>query len=200
MAHQQDQSDPFAWTASDTESLSLLIERLPWNKAPDSIIREITFCVMLGVAEVEFELAPKGVSSYPLPVRFTSGNSRWTFHLRLPGYYKTPTIFVLRLDLPFPPELAKLFAIMPSAVGVNITSDYVDFAKVLFAIWGDQSFEKIARPVEMDDLARLARVNTTTGSMFQFHLWIFGTVLPKVLTSIGDGLHGEVQVLFIIQE
>ena len=137
MAHQQDQSNPFAWTASDTELLSALIERLPWNKAPDSIIREITSCAMLGVTEVEFELAPKGVSWYPLPVLFASGNSKWTFHLRLPGYYKTPTIFVLRPDLPFPPELAKLFAIMPSAVGVNITSDYVDFAKVLFTIWGD---------------------------------------------------------------
>ena len=31
MAHQQDQSDPFAWTASDTESLGLLIERLTWK-------------------------------------------------------------------------------------------------------------------------------------------------------------------------
>ena len=58
---------------------------------------------MLSVNKVEFELAPKGVSSYPLPVRFTSGNLKWTFHLHLPGYYKTPTIFVLRLDLPFPP-------------------------------------------------------------------------------------------------
>ena len=67
----------------------------------------------------------------------------------------------------------------------------MDFAKVLFAIWGDGSFEKIARPVELDDLARLARVNTTTGSMFQFHLWTFGTVLPKVLTSIGDGQWGK---------
>ena len=137
MAHQQDQSDPFAWTASDTESLGILIERLPWNRAPDSIIREITSCVMLGVGKVEFELAPKGASLHPLPVCFASGNSKWTFHLRLPGYYKTPTIFVLHLDLPFPPELAKLFAIMPSVVGVNITSDYAAFVKVLFAIWGD---------------------------------------------------------------
>ena len=191
LAHQQDQSDPLAWTAADTESLGILIDKLPWNRAPDSIIREITSCVMLGVSEVEFELAPKGMSSHPLPVRFASGNSKWAFHLRLPGYYKTPTTFVLRLDLPFPPELAKLFAAMPSAVGVNITSDYVDYAKVLFAIWGDRSFETIARPVELDDLARLARVNTTTGSMFQLHLWIFGTILPKVHASIGDGQWGK---------
>ena len=49
---------------------------------------------------------------------------------------------------------------MPSAVRVNITSDYVDFAKVFFAIWGDRSFEKIARPAELDDLARLAHCAT----------------------------------------
>ena len=125
---------------------------------------------MLGVPEVEFELAPKGASSYRLPVHFISRN---TFHLHLPGYYKTPTIFVLYLDLPFPPELAKLFAVLPSVVGMNITLDYVDYAKVLFAVWGDRSFKKIARPVELDDLARLARINTITGSLFQFNLQIF---------------------------
>ena len=68
VAHQQDQSNPFTWTASDTESISILIERLPWNKAPDSIIREISACVLLSKKEVEFELAPKGASSYRQPV------------------------------------------------------------------------------------------------------------------------------------
>ena len=84
-----------------------------------------------------------------------------------------------------------MFSILPSAVGVNITADYVDWGRTLYAIFTDTSFQKVARPVELDDLARLARINITPGSMFQFHWLIFGTVLPKVFTSRGDGQWGR---------
>ena len=50
----------------------------------------------------------------------------------------------------------------------------------------DRSFKKVARPVELEELARLARVNTTAGSLFQLHWWIFGGILPKVNASIGN--------------
>ena len=83
-----------------------------------------------------------------------------------------------------------MFSILLSAVGVNITADYVDWGRTLYAIFAD-TFQKVARPIELDDLARLARINITPGSMFQFHWLIFGTVLPKVFTSRGDGQWGR---------
>ena len=81
-----------------------------------------------------------------------------------------------------------MFSILLSAVGVNITADYVDWGRTLYAIFAD-TFQKVARPIELVDLARLARINITMGSVFQFH--IFGTVLPKVFTSRGDGQWGR---------
>ena len=33
---------------------------------------------------------------------------------------------------------------------------------------------------------RAGQINTTAGSVFQLHRWIFGGILPKVSTSIGD--------------
>ena len=56
----------------------------------------------------------------------------------------------------------------------------------MHAVWCDRSFERVARPVELEELARLARINTTAGSVFQLHWWIFGGILPKVNASVGD--------------
>ena len=71
---------------------------------------------------------------------------------------------------------------------MGILSDYVDWARILFAIWRDRSFEQVAKPVELVDLARLARINTSKSSLFQLHWWIFGTILPKHHVSMGDNL------------
>ena len=118
--------------------------------------------------------------------RFIIGDLDTQIHIRLPILYLSHTKIRLRLNTSFPQGLAAIFASFPPTIGVGITEDYVQWARVLFAIWADRSFEHVPKPIELDHLARFARINTTLGSMFALYWWVFGIVLPKVYASRGD--------------
>ena len=64
-------------------------------------------------------------------------------------------------------------------VGVGIMDDYVKWARVTDAIWNTHLFECIAKPVELSDLARIARINTPNSSVFHLNWYIFDTIPPE---------------------
>ena len=185
-AKKSNRSHPFTWIAADTESVQVRMDNVSWGTSYSALIQDINYAGMMSAGTYDMKVAVPNVSAAGLPVRFFFGDPDQSFHIRLPIDHSDATTLVLRLDVPFPKELIAVFAALPSCIGVNITADFVDWAQILRAVWLDRSFERVARPVELEDLARLARINTTAGSIFQLHWWIFGGILPKVHASIGD--------------
>ena len=66
------------------------------------------------------------------------------------------------LNTDFEQEVTEFFLAIGTTVGVGITADFVDWARILRAIWDVRSFQEISPPIELEDLARLARINMLT--------------------------------------
>ena len=183
---------PFIWVPADTESVTLHSDWQQWGGGDfESLLTHISYEACQGVEFLDFPLAESGSSGTGLPCRFIIGDLDTQIHIRLPILYLSHTKIWLRLDTRFPQGLAVIFASFPPTIGVGITNDYVQWAQVLFAILADRSFEHVPKPIELDHLARFARINTTLGSMFALYWWVFGIILPKVYASRGDNQWGR---------
>jgi hypothetical protein len=172
--------------------------KVNWPK-PDreSAFKALTEYIQLNAAagdtsQLVFKIAGRHESACGLPVRFFVGNSRHVIHVVLPVVYKKKnTELILMLGTKFEQEVTEFFLAIGTTVGVGITSDFLDWAKVLRAIWDVRSFQEVSPPIELEDLARLARINMLSSSLLHLNYWCFGTVLPKYRASTGDGLWGK---------
>ena len=187
----QDLNTLYPLWAADTESTSVKITWPVYHRTSnwESLLIHIAKEADAGKKEVEFIVAPDGCSACSIPARFFFGSVDWHVHIRLPfeNYSKNgEDRVVLRLDTTLLPQVKKLFLALGPMVGAGITEDYVEWSAMLHAIWNTRFFEDMARPIELEHLARAARVNTVNSSIFHFNWWCMGTVLPKNFSSLGD--------------
>ena len=190
------QDIPFNFMAADTESIPL---KITWPKYPgsstwESLLLYISMQAASGVDKLEFTVARGGESACGLPTRFFFGNREWQFHIRMPViHYRRngETKVSLRLDTELTEVVKQLFLMLPSMVGAGITEDYVEWNAILEAVWYTSFFTQMRKPIELEHLARAARINTINSSIFHLNWWCFGTVLPKGIASIGDGKWGQ---------
>lgn len=128
-----------------------------------------------------------------LPVRFFFGGYGWQFHILLPVVHSVVAgqqQLTLKLDAPVTDGMRRLFKALPHMVGCGIYNDFLPFSKTLFAIFGEDLFAPVPRPIELRDLMHLAGCNTTLSSMFSLNWWVMGSLLPKHLGSRGDNRWG----------
>jgi hypothetical protein len=187
--------DLFPFLAADTESVQL---RITWaHPEKGSAFKALTEHIQMNsatgdVSQLSFRVARRNERACGFPVRFFVGNARHTIHVILPVVYKqSNTEMILMLDTDFIQEITEFFLAIGTTVGVGITADFVDWARILRAIWDVRSFQEISPPIELEDLARLARINMLSSSLLHLNYWCFGTVLPKYRASTGDGLWGK---------
>ena len=177
--------------AADTESIPVKIDGSstssklsPW----EALLFQINMGVLSGAKNVTFTMA-KGGSAVPLPVRFFFGNRKEQIHIRLPITYKRfggDTQVVLDLSTVLPEEAKQLMLSLPPMIGSGITDDYLAWGEILDTIWVTSFFKDMQQPIELEHIARLARVNTVNSGMFFLNWWCLGTVIPKHLASRGD--------------
>ena len=192
----QDLGSLYPFWAADTESVGL---KITWPTPPrtsvwESLLAHISAESRAGKSQVEFTVAPDGCSACSIPVRFLLGSATWHLHTRLPvNYYRSrgEEKMVLKLDTTLNKETEQLFLAQGPMVGAGITEDYVEWSAILHAIWQTRFFEKMALPIELEHLARAARLNTLNSSVFHTNWWCLGTVLPKILSSLGDKKWGR---------
>ena len=187
--------DLFPFLAADTESVQL---RITWPK-PDrgSAFKALTEHIQMNaatgdVSQLVFKVVGKNESACGLPGWFFVGNTRHVIHVVLPIVYrKNNTEMILMLNTDFEQEVTEFLVAIGTTVGVGITADFVDWERILRAIWDVHSFQEVSPPIELEDLARLARINMLSSSLLHLNYWCFGTVLPKYRASTGDGLWGK---------
>jgi hypothetical protein len=177
----------YPFWAADTESVSV---KITWplihrTSTWESLLIFIADEVRAGKQQTTFVIAPDGCPACSIPARFFFGSADWHFHIRLP-FTQHEERLILNLDTKLSSLVKQLFLALGPMVGAGITEDYVEWNALLHAIWDTRFFENMAKPVELEHLARAARVNTTNSSIFHFNWWILGTVLPKNMSSIGD--------------
>jgi hypothetical protein len=177
--------------AADTESITVEMDFPRAGSAWESLTTYIQLTDHEEEQSITFKAARPGMPAVGLPTRFLFGTDDWLLMIRLPITIKEALgrqYFQLDLTTKLTPEMMEIFASMRTAVGVGIVEDYVQFSDILFAIWGTRLFEKIADPIELQHLMRVAGINTVQSSLFHLNLWCFGTVLPKKRASMGDNI------------
>ena len=141
---------PFIWVPADTESVTLHSDWQQWGGGDfKSILTHISYKASQGTEFLDFPLAESGSPGTGLPCHFVIGDLDSQIHIRLPILCLSDIKIRLRLDTKFPQGLAAIFASFPPTIGVGITDDYVQWARVLFAIWADRSFEHVPKPIEL---------------------------------------------------
>ena len=181
----------YPFMGADTESSPVAVT---WDKhlnesTFDTLMANIALDAFVENNKIEFTIATSGQSACSLPTRFFFGTVDKHFHIRLPTTThrsKNGTKLILDMDTIICEEAKELFRILPSMVGAGITDDYLKWAKITTAIWNDPFFESVAKPIELSDLAKIARINIPNSSIFHLNWYIFGTVLPKHMASLGD--------------
>ena len=182
--------------AADTESTALEVTwpTMKGESAWDALLSRIALDAVIGEQEKVFTIATPGVTACGLPTRFFYGGPEWQVHVRLPTRQFTENgvkKIALSLNTELSSEVLQFFLSLGSAVGSGITADYVEWSQILDNLWGTKIVEQMEKPVELEHLARLARINTGNSSIFHLNWWCFGTVLPKRLASLGDGKWGR---------
>ena len=99
------------------------MDNISWGTNYAALIQDINFASMMSTDKYELKIAVPNVSAAGIPVRFFFGDPDRSFHICLPIDHPDPSTLILHLNVPFPPELAAVFAALPSCVGVNITAD-----------------------------------------------------------------------------
>jgi len=196
---EKDRETLFPFCAVDTESVQV---RETWDRAPGetaegALLFHLRSEIQKGRKERNFTVEPRKYShgtKAGIPVRLMVAGKDWHIHIRLPTeteLHKGYQYLALRLDTQLCKEVGEFFRALPVAVGVDITEDYVSWARLMFVLWGDTSFEEVPRPIELGHLARAVRINDTSCSVFHLHWWLFGTLIPKDHASMGDGMWGD---------
>ena len=142
--------NPFTWVLADTKSVTLHSDWQQWGGGDfESLLTHISYEASQGTEFLDFPLAESGLPGTGLPCRFIIGDLDMQIHIRLPILYLSDVKIRLRLDTKFPQGLAAIFASFPPTISVVITDDYVQWARVLFTIWADRSFEHVPKPIEL---------------------------------------------------
>ena len=186
------QNNALSLMASDTESVPLKVDwsldsgrTKPWQ----ALLFHINMEALSGAKQLEFTIAKERVSACNLPTRFFFGTRDWQIHLRLPVTYKRKggdTQVILNLNTVLPEEAKQLLLSLPPMIGSGITDDYLQWGEILDAVWTSSFFKDMKQPIELEHLARLARVNTVNSGIFFLNWWCLGTVIPKDKASLGD--------------
>lgn len=179
----------YPFWAADVEYIPILNTEFkdPYRDSLTLLANKIGFATMSGDKFIELELATTGQRAIQMPVRFFFGNHKFQIHFRLPiTYCCNSTVVVLDLSTKLISEARQVYKELPSMVGIGITDDYINWARIVHAIWADASVEKIAKPIELENIMRVARINTRSSSLFHVNWWCLGTILPKQYGSLGD--------------
>lgn len=183
--------------AADTESTPLHVtwDTSPGTSTAGSLMNKLSLAKSSGLKSLTFNIATRGQPSCGLPTRFFYGGPGWQIHVRLPTTHLTvrgaPTI-CLDLSTTFCNEAKSFFLGLESALGVGVTADLIEWSQTCRAIWGTSVIDEMQKPVELEHLARAARINTLNASIFHLNWWGFGTILPKSMaSSLGDGRWGR---------
>jgi hypothetical protein len=155
----------------------------------DSLMEHIQMSAAAGDSYLTLSIAESGDSQCSMPARFIIGNAHHTIHVVLPvahhgdaGNRKITIVMETKLSS----CVQDFFLSIGTTVGLNITDGYVKWARLLGAVWDAQFPSKMALPVELDDLAHLARINTAFDSLLHLNYYCFGTVLPRSRCATGD--------------
>ena len=183
--------DDLPLLAADIESIPIKVngsldsgKTKPW----EALLFSINMSVLSGAKDVTFTMAKDG-SAAPFPTRFFFGNRKWQIHIRLPLTHKRfggDTQVILDLSTVLPEEAKQLLLSLPPMIGSGITDDYLAWGEILDTIWLTSFFKDMQQPIELEHLARLARVNTVNSGIFFLNWWCLGTIIPKHLASRGD--------------
>jgi hypothetical protein len=193
---EEDLDTLYPYWAADTESIDLKVtwEVYSRTKAWESFLIHIAAAVKAGKKRIEVVIAPDRCTACSVPARFFFGSSNWHFHVRLPfNYYRSQgeDRVSLKLNTQLTKEVKQLFLALGPMVGAGITEDNVEWSALIHTIWGLRFFEDMAKPVELEHLARAARINSANSSMFHINWWCLGTILPKNIASLGDKKWGR---------
>jgi hypothetical protein len=155
----------------------------------DSLMDHIQMSAAAGDSCLTLSIAESGDSQCSMPARFIIGNAHHTIHVVLPVGHHGGTgsrKIAISMETKLSSCVQDFFLSIGTAVGFNITDGYVKWARLLGAVWDVQFPSKMALPVELDDLAHLARINTAFDSLLHLNYYCFGTVLPRSRCATGD--------------
>jgi len=197
----RDKISPFPFCAVDTESVqvSKTWSRDDDEEMEDALLRNLKKTMLARRKYRTLTVIPRKYSrpeetKGELVVRLTIGGRGWMVTIRLPTeeeWLGEDQFIHLRLDTKLTQEVEDFFRAIPCAVGVGITKDFVSWARLLHTLWGSTAFEQVSDPIELAHLARGARINDPSSSVFHLNWWMFGTLLPKDEGSMGDGTWGR---------
>lgn len=191
----KESSSIIPFIAADTESIPIHAtwHLLEAESTFEGLLYQITIDGSTGYQTTTFDIASQGQSACGLPTRFFIGGLGWQLHIRLPISHSTEDgvrKVTLLLNTTLCDEVEILFLALDPLLGSGITSDLFEWSQIINTIWSTTMIEKMAKPVELEQLVRIARINTANSSIFHINWWSFGTVLPKKFGSLGDGKWG----------
>ena len=141
--------------------------------------------MQLDTTDVMFPLHPgphAKVSGTQLPVLFMYGGIGWQLHLRVTvsrednGKGRKMVKFLRHDQLP---HLNSLLTVMESAVGIGIEQDYQEFFSVLRALYGWQSNQLPAKPLDLARLCLLSGCAVSGLSLIRVAYTYFGGNLGR---------------------
>jgi len=192
LANIKDDLNGWIWLqAADTEGYQAALD---WGKSTNGFQEAMTRIASAKLEKKEsitFNPGKRGKPGVSIPVRFFVGGATWQIHVRLPTTSTTdkgPPNLKISLTTTVSDAARAFFAALPPLVGFGICEDYLQWAKVVWAIWGDTFFQTVAAPIEIRDLMILAGINMAQSSMFISNWWTMGSILPKDKASCGDNL------------
>jgi hypothetical protein len=171
--------------AADTESVTI--------KARGAAATQEQFFEALGedVQSVRFSLAGHGdKKAIQCPVLFMIGGISWQLHLLLHLEYKGTDIVFFKGSLPVF-TYRRLLEQFTTAVGVDITTDYQDFFRIIEKLYGNSDVPPVA-PLELSRIAMLAGSDhPQTGLVSLVWVWLGGVLVKHYKCSMGDGKWGR---------
>ena len=191
---EEDHDNRLYFAAADTEKFSADTNWGGLSKGLNSVLDRVTAAREDGRKSLQFDNAVTGKPGVAFPVRFFIGGVNWQIHVRLPVVYsvaKRTNLLTLDLTTKVSSKVKKFFSKLPHAVGCDITGDYLEWSRILHAVWGEDVFQVKKMPIELKDLSRLAGVCLGQNSMFMLNWLFLGTVLPKDQASRGDNCWGR---------
>jgi hypothetical protein len=136
------------------------------------------------------KVAEKGEREELLPVLLMVGHVGWQVHVRIPVVDEQDQKGKRQLRIQPGKLHEKVFAFFREigmVTGIKVREDLDEFFEVVKALFGDDLWNYVVGPLELDVLARLAGYNLLHYSVSTLNWVVFGTILPKGMASVGDG-------------
>lgn len=172
----------FSLPAADTESVPVFLEGTCGNKERlaklrEQLERDLDFLV-LKVAQPE-------QPAVNLPTAFIVGGDTWMLYIRLPVSVFQGKVYLNKGV--YHKEIDWLFQQIGTAIGSGIRQDYEEWCDVVTSLYRESKIrESMAAPIELEWLLRLAGVSSHTFGLKHVLWLVFGVVVPKSRTSLGD--------------